>query len=66
MTDITPEHDHSITKEAKEEVKEVIDEEESEIEIDKEVEEILEEEEEDEDGEYFNPFLTMEELTHPE
>ncbi|GJX69679.1 zinc finger, CCHC-type containing protein [Tanacetum coccineum] len=66
MTDITPEHDHNITKEAKEEVKEVIDEEESEIETDEEVEEILEEEEEDEDGEYFNPFPTMEELTHPE
>nr|GEW59361.1 hypothetical protein [Tanacetum cinerariifolium] len=58
-TDITPEQDHNITKEAKEEVKEVIDEEESKVETDKEVEEILkdeEEEEEDEDDEYFNSF----------
>ncbi|GKB83965.1 protein kinase-like domain, concanavalin A-like lectin/glucanase domain protein [Tanacetum coccineum] len=65
-TDITPEHGHNITKEAKDEVKEVIDEEESEVETDEEIEEILEEEEEDEDGEYFNSFLTMEELTHHE
>nr|GFC94250.1 hypothetical protein [Tanacetum cinerariifolium] len=68
-TDITPEHDHNITKEAKGEVKEVIDEEQSEVETDKEVEEILkddEDEEEDEDDEYFNSFLTMEELTHHE
>ncbi|GKB48705.1 hypothetical protein Tco_0899458 [Tanacetum coccineum] len=66
VTDITPEHDHNIMKEAKEEVKEVIDEEESEIETDEEVEEILKEEEEDEYGEYFNSFPTMEELTHLE
>ncbi|GJS86158.1 protein kinase-like domain, concanavalin A-like lectin/glucanase domain protein [Tanacetum coccineum] len=52
--------------EAKDEVKEVIDEEESEVETDEEIEEILEEEEEDEDGEYFNSFPTMEELTHHE
>ncbi|GJX38279.1 hypothetical protein Tco_0251582 [Tanacetum coccineum] len=68
-TDITPEHGHNITKEAKEEVKEVIDEEESEVETDEEVEEILEDEEEegeDEDDEYFNLFPTMEELTHHE
>ncbi|GJR28040.1 hypothetical protein Tco_1104272 [Tanacetum coccineum] len=65
-TDITPEHGHNITKEAKDEVKEVIDEEESEVETDEEIEEILEEEEEDEDGEYFNSFPTMEELTHHE
>ncbi|GKA92956.1 hypothetical protein Tco_0814942 [Tanacetum coccineum] len=55
-TDITPKHDHNITKEAKDEVKEVIDEEESEVETDEEIEEILKEEEEDEDGEYFNSF----------
>ncbi|GJV86653.1 hypothetical protein Tco_1530591 [Tanacetum coccineum] len=51
------------------EVKEVIDEEESEVETDWKVEEILkyeEEEEEDQDGEYFNSFPTMEELTHHE
>ncbi|GKB20258.1 hypothetical protein Tco_0854181 [Tanacetum coccineum] len=63
-TDITPEHGHNITKEAKDEVNEVIDEEESEVEIDEEVKEILkeeEEEEEDEDVEYFNSFPTMEE-----
>ncbi|GKG64347.1 hypothetical protein Tco_0659450, partial [Tanacetum coccineum] len=63
-TDIILEHDHNITKEAKDEVKEVIDEEEGEVEIDDEIEEILEdkeEEEEDENGEYFNSFLTMEE-----
>ncbi|GJS68241.1 hypothetical protein Tco_0682806 [Tanacetum coccineum] len=65
-TDITPEHGHNITKEAKDEVKKVIDEEESEIETDEEIEEILEEEKEDKDGEYFNPFPTMEELTHHE
>nr|GEW92231.1 hypothetical protein [Tanacetum cinerariifolium] len=52
MTDITPEHGHNIIKEAKVEVKEVIDEEESEVQTDEEVEEILEEEEEDEDDEY--------------
>ncbi|GJU89386.1 hypothetical protein Tco_1301809 [Tanacetum coccineum] len=59
----------NITKEAKDEVKEVIDEKESEVETDKEIEEILkdeEEEEEDEDVEYFNSFPTMEELTHHE
>ncbi|GJT42578.1 hypothetical protein Tco_0951293 [Tanacetum coccineum] len=66
MTYITPEHGHNITKEAKDEVKEVIDEEESEVETDEEIEEILEEEEEDEDGEYFNSFPTMKELTHHE
>nr|GEY53353.1 protein kinase-like domain, concanavalin A-like lectin/glucanase domain protein [Tanacetum cinerariifolium] len=68
-TNTTPEHGHNITNEAKEEVKEVIDEEEREVVTDKEVEEILEdeeEEEEDEDGENFNSFPTMEELTHHE
>ncbi|GJU24949.1 MAK10-like protein [Tanacetum coccineum] len=65
-TDITPEHGHNITKEAKGEVKEVMEEDESEVETDWEVEEILEEEEEDEDGEYFNSFPTIEELTHHE
>nr|GEV73754.1 Gag-Pol polyprotein [Tanacetum cinerariifolium] len=57
MTNITPEHGHNITKEVKEEVKEMIDEEESKVESNEEVEEILEddeEEEEDEDDEYFN------------
>ncbi|GJS75634.1 hypothetical protein Tco_0725515 [Tanacetum coccineum] len=52
-TNITPKHGHNITKEAKDEVKEVIDEEEGEVEIDEEIKEILEdkeEEEEDEDG----------------
>nr|GEX02315.1 hypothetical protein [Tanacetum cinerariifolium] len=63
-TDITPEHGYNITKKAKEEVKEVIDEEESEVETDEEVEEILKDEEEDEDDEYFNSFPTIEELTH--
>ncbi|GJX06695.1 hypothetical protein Tco_0194627 [Tanacetum coccineum] len=63
---IIPEHGHNITKEAKDKVKEVIDEEESEVETDEEIEEILENEEEDEDGEYFNSFSTMEELTHHE
>ncbi|GJZ08010.1 hypothetical protein Tco_0542293 [Tanacetum coccineum] len=48
------------------EVDEVIEEEESEFETDEEVEEILEEEEDDEDGENFNLFPTMEELTHHE
>nr|GEY03470.1 retrotransposon Orf1 [Tanacetum cinerariifolium] len=60
---------HNITKEGNEEVKEVIDEEEREVVTDEEVEEILkdeEEEEEDEDGENFNSFPTMEELTHHE
>ncbi|GJU39357.1 hypothetical protein Tco_1192314 [Tanacetum coccineum] len=68
-TYITPEQGHNITKEAKDEVKEVMKEDESEVETDWEVEEILkdrEEEEEDEDGEYFNSFPTMEELTHHE
>nr|GEW10736.1 hypothetical protein [Tanacetum cinerariifolium] len=37
-TDITPEHAHNITKEAKDEVKEVIDEKESNVETDKEIE----------------------------
>ncbi|GKC06823.1 hypothetical protein Tco_0998433 [Tanacetum coccineum] len=65
-TDITPKHGHNIMKEAKDEVKEVIDEKESEVETDEEIEEILKEEEEDEDDEYFNSFPTMEELTHHE
>ncbi|GKE31359.1 hypothetical protein Tco_1450681 [Tanacetum coccineum] len=65
-TDITPEHGHNITKEAKDEVKEVMEEDECEVETDWEVEEILEEEEEEEDGEYFNSFQTMEELTYHE
>ncbi|GKB21526.1 hypothetical protein Tco_0855449 [Tanacetum coccineum] len=43
-TNITPEHDHNIMKEAKDEVKEVIDEEESEVETAEEIEEILEDE----------------------
>ncbi|GJR17007.1 hypothetical protein Tco_0965534 [Tanacetum coccineum] len=43
-TNITPEHDHNITKEAMDEVKEVIDEEESEVETGEEIEEILEDE----------------------
>nr|GEU54889.1 zinc finger, CCHC-type [Tanacetum cinerariifolium] len=64
--DITPKHSHNITKEAKNEVKEVIDEEESEVETDEEIKEILKEEEEDEDGKYFNSFPTMKELTHHE
>ncbi|GKD01676.1 hypothetical protein Tco_1171950 [Tanacetum coccineum] len=48
------------------EVYEVIEEEESEFETDDEVEEILEDEEDDEDGENFNVFPTIEELTHHE
>ncbi|GJS15631.1 hypothetical protein Tco_0410103 [Tanacetum coccineum] len=67
--DITPEHGHNITKEAKDEVKELMEEDKSEVETDWEVEEILkdeEEEEAEEDGEYFNSFPTMEELTHHE
>ncbi|GKB05789.1 hypothetical protein Tco_0833984 [Tanacetum coccineum] len=47
-------------------VDEVIEEEESEFETDEEVKEILKEEEDDKDGETFNLFLTMEELTHHE
>ncbi|GKC06310.1 hypothetical protein Tco_0997920 [Tanacetum coccineum] len=47
------------------EVDEVIKEEESEFETDEEIKEILEEED-DEDGENFNLFPTMEELTHHE
>ncbi|GJT31308.1 protein kinase-like domain, concanavalin A-like lectin/glucanase domain protein [Tanacetum coccineum] len=43
-----------------------IDEEESEFETDEEVEEIIEEEEDDGDGENFNSFPTMVELTHHE
>ncbi|GKE51137.1 hypothetical protein Tco_1486293, partial [Tanacetum coccineum] len=62
-TDITPKHSHNITKKARGEVKEVMEEDKSKVETDWEVEEILEEEEEDEDGEYFNSFPTMEELT---
>nr|GEU59962.1 hypothetical protein [Tanacetum cinerariifolium] len=65
-TNTTPEHGYNITNEAKEEVKEVIDEEESEVVIDEEVKEILEDEEEEEDGENFNSFPTMKELTHHE
>ncbi|GKC78181.1 hypothetical protein Tco_1128955 [Tanacetum coccineum] len=65
-TNITPEHGHNIRKEAKGEVKEVMEEDESEVQTDWEVNEILEEEEEDKDGEYFNLFPTMEELTHHE
>ncbi|GJY58326.1 hypothetical protein Tco_0458218 [Tanacetum coccineum] len=68
MTDITPEHSHNITKETKDEVKEVIDEEEGEVEIDEEIEEILEdkeEEEEDEDGSfaYECDFMILEDTT---
>ncbi|GJW97116.1 protein kinase-like domain, concanavalin A-like lectin/glucanase domain protein [Tanacetum coccineum] len=48
------------------EADEVIEEEESEFETDEEVEEILEEEEDDEDGENFNLFPTIEELTQHE
>ncbi|GKF08476.1 hypothetical protein Tco_0042700 [Tanacetum coccineum] len=48
------------------EIDEVIKEEESKFETDEEAEEILKEEEDDEDGEKFNLFLTMEELTHHE
>ncbi|GKB20605.1 hypothetical protein Tco_0854528 [Tanacetum coccineum] len=48
------------------EVDEVIEEEEIEFETDEEVEEILEEEEDEEDGENFNLFPTIEELTHHE
>ncbi|GJX25779.1 hypothetical protein Tco_0232075 [Tanacetum coccineum] len=51
---------------AKDEVKEVMEEDESEVETEWEVEEILEDEEEDEDGEYFNSFPTMGELTYHE
>ncbi|GKC94954.1 hypothetical protein Tco_1160396, partial [Tanacetum coccineum] len=43
-----------------------VEEEESEFETDEEVEEIIEEEEDDGDGEYFNSFPTMMELTHHE
>ncbi|GJW59055.1 hypothetical protein Tco_0105786 [Tanacetum coccineum] len=64
-TDITPEHGHNITKETKDEVNEVIDEEESEVETDEEIEEILEEEEEDEDGSfaYECDFMILEDTT---
>ncbi|GJS53679.1 protein kinase-like domain, concanavalin A-like lectin/glucanase domain protein [Tanacetum coccineum] len=48
------------------EVDEVIEEEESEFKTDEEVEEIPEEEEDDGDGENFNLFPTMMELTHYE
>ncbi|GJY90128.1 MAK10-like protein [Tanacetum coccineum] len=57
-------HNHNITKEAKDEVEEVMEEDESEVETNWEVKEILKEEEEDEDGEYLNSFPTMKELTH--
>ncbi|GJW96088.1 hypothetical protein Tco_0177896 [Tanacetum coccineum] len=43
-----------------------VEEEESEFETDEEVEEIIEEEEDEGDGENFNSFPTMEELTHHE
>ncbi|GKC25488.1 hypothetical protein Tco_1027638 [Tanacetum coccineum] len=43
-----------------------VEEEESEFETDEKIEEIIEEEEDDEDGEYFNSFPTMMELTHHE
>ncbi|GJT94306.1 hypothetical protein Tco_1083151 [Tanacetum coccineum] len=46
------------------EVEEEIDEEGSEFETDEEVEEIIKEEEDDGDGENFNSFPTIEELTH--
>ncbi|GJZ62322.1 hypothetical protein Tco_0618459 [Tanacetum coccineum] len=49
-TDITPKNGHNIAKEAKDEVKEVMEEDESEVETDWEVEEILEDEEEDGDA----------------
>ncbi|GJX06587.1 protein kinase-like domain, concanavalin A-like lectin/glucanase domain protein [Tanacetum coccineum] len=52
--------------EANIEVEEEIEEEESEFETDEEVEEIIKEEEDDENGEYFNSFPTMMELTHYE
>ncbi|GJW75707.1 protein kinase-like domain, concanavalin A-like lectin/glucanase domain protein [Tanacetum coccineum] len=48
------------------EVDEVIEKEESEFETGEEVEEILEEEEDDRDGENFNLFLLIKELTHHE
>ncbi|GJW41784.1 protein kinase-like domain, concanavalin A-like lectin/glucanase domain protein [Tanacetum coccineum] len=48
------------------EVEEEINEEESEFETDEEIKEIIEEEEDDRDGENFNSFLTMVELTHHE
>ncbi|GJS30939.1 MAK10-like protein [Tanacetum coccineum] len=48
------------------EVDEVIEEEDSEFETDEEVEEIIEDEEDDSDGENFNVFPTMKELTHHE
>nr|GFA91510.1 retrotransposon Orf1 [Tanacetum cinerariifolium] len=55
-----------LNKETKDEVKDVLNEEESEVETDEEIKEILKEEEEDEDGEFFNSFRTIEELTHHE
>ncbi|GJS19638.1 hypothetical protein Tco_0448270 [Tanacetum coccineum] len=63
-----PEHDHNITKEAKDEVKEMMEEEENKVETAKEVEEILEdeeEEEEDEDGSfaYECDFMILEDTT---
>ncbi|GJZ31230.1 MAK10-like protein [Tanacetum coccineum] len=48
-TDIIPKHGHNITKEAKGEVKEVMEEDESKLETDWEVKEILEKEEKDKD-----------------
>ncbi|GJZ85677.1 zinc finger, CCHC-type containing protein [Tanacetum coccineum] len=50
-TDITPEHSQNITKEAKGEVKEVMEEDKNEVETAEEVEEILEDEEEEEEDE---------------
>ncbi|GJQ99101.1 MAK10-like protein [Tanacetum coccineum] len=77
-TSSTNAYEHELGKEVKEhdkkedemetdmEVEEVIKEDESEFEADEEVEEILEEEEDDKDGENFNSFPTMKELTHHE
>nr|GEV55855.1 MAK10-like protein [Tanacetum cinerariifolium] len=65
-TDITPKHSHNITKEANEEVKDVIDEEEREQLMRKLKKYSKIKEEEDENGEYFNSFPTMKELTHHE
>ncbi|GKD99852.1 hypothetical protein Tco_1387836 [Tanacetum coccineum] len=53
-------------KEQEMEVDEEIEVEESEFETDEEVEEIIQEEEDEGDGENFNSFPTMEELTHHE
>nr|GEU61139.1 hypothetical protein [Tanacetum cinerariifolium] len=58
---ITPKHGHNITKEVNGEVKEETKEDESEVETNWEFKKILKE---DEDGEYFNSFPTIKELTH--